>query len=392
MNNQSYYQTISNDKRQLGPYPMDRLRQVENPTTKITDNIQRIDEREHGFNRALRGDFGPLAAKERNRFTIKHPLGASTVNMTAYLAQVVDGIIAKARAPITEDPVVLSRHIKRLGYFLRADIVGICRLPQYAIYSYDKDGNQVELNHKYAIVIVVDQDFQTMNGSSGYDWISISQSFMSYSTTAFISCIMADYIRRLGYPARAHHARNYQVVVPPLLLLSGIGEMSRTGVVLNPFIGLRLKAAVVTTNLPLIPDRPVDFGLQDFCRKCMKCADECPSKAIPKGDTVMHNGYEVWKFDVERCTKFRLTNQNGASCGRCIKVCPWNKPQGWIHDLVRWMIGNTPRLNKLIIKMDDVFGYGQQNTRDKWWFDLEEVDGTLQIPEGKNREYKERRE
>ena len=95
MNNQSYYQTISNDKRQLGPYPMDRLRQVENPTTRITDNIQRIDEREHGFSRALRGDFGPLAAKERNRFTIKHPLGASMVNMTAYLAPVVDGIISK---------------------------------------------------------------------------------------------------------------------------------------------------------------------------------------------------------------------------------------------------------------------------------------------------------
>ena len=225
-----------------------------------------------------------------------------------------------------------------------------------------------------------------MNGSSGHDWISISQSFMSYSTTAFISCIMADYIRRLGYPARAHHARNYQVVSPPLLLLSGIGEMSRAGIVLNPFIGLRFKAAVVTTDLPLVPDRPVDFGLQDFCRKCMKCADECPSRAIPKGDTVMHNGYEVWKLDVERCAKFRITNQNGASCGRCIKVCPWNKPQGWIHDLIRWMIGNTPRLNKLIIKMDDVFGYGQQNTRDKWWFDLEEVDGTLQIPEGKNRE------
>ena len=65
MNNQSYYQTILTDKRQLGPYPMDRLRQVENPTTKITDNIQRIDERENGFNRALRGDFGPDGIEDR---------------------------------------------------------------------------------------------------------------------------------------------------------------------------------------------------------------------------------------------------------------------------------------------------------------------------------------
>jgi len=27
--------------------------------------------------------------------------------------------------------------------------------------------------------------------------------------------------------------------------------------------------------------------------------------------------------------------------------------------------------------MDDAWGYGKQNKKDKWWFDLEEVDGTI---------------
>jgi len=360
---------------------MERLKRVEQPTTRITDNIQRFDEREHGFNRALRGDFGPIVARERRR-PMKYPIAAAEQDMTVYLVPVVDGEVAPSTAPIPEDPEVLTRHIKRLGYFLRADIVGICRLPQWAVYSHDKEGNPVELNHQFAIVVVVDQDYETMNGSTGSDWISTTQSWQSYSTSAFIACIMADYIRRLGYPARAHHARNYQVLVPPLLLLAGIGEMSRAGIVLNPFLGPRFKAAVVTTDLPLVPDKPVDFGLQEFCQKCMKCAVECPPRAIPVGDKVMYNGYEVWKLDIERCTKFRITNQNGSSCGHCIKVCPWNKREGWTHDVVRWMIRHTPFLDKPIIKMDDIWGYGKQDKKDKWWFDLEEVDGVIKIPTG----------
>jgi reductive dehalogenase len=374
------YQKIMSHRRYLGPYPMEKLKRVEKPTTRITDDVKRFDERQHGFGRVRRGELGPVPQQEMMRFVPKFPLGASFTRTMAPLAQAVDGEVAKTKAPIPEDPAVLSRHIKQLGYFLRSDIVGICRLPQYAVYSHDMMGKEVNLNHKNAIVIVVDQDYDTMLGSTGDDWISGSQSFIGYSNTALISCIMADYIRRLGYPARAHHAMSYLVVVPPLLLLAGIGEMSRAGIVLNPFLGTRFKAAVVTTDLPLKIDKPVDFGLQEFCEKCLKCAVECHSNAIPRGGKVLYNGYETWHFDADQCSKFRTSNPNGSACGRCIKVCPWNKPEGWTHDLVRWIAKNTPFLDKFIVKMDDVWGYGKQDKRYKWWFDLEDVDGVLQVP------------
>jgi len=382
--NGSYHEEVSTERYQLGPYPMEKLKRVDQPTTKITDSILRVDERESGFMRAGRGDFGELAEREFHRFDAKEPIAAAQVDMVAHLGNVLDGEVASSKAPIPEDPVLLSHHIKRLGYFLRADIVGICRLPQYAVFSHDRRGNTVELNHKFAIVIVVDQHYTTMNGSTGSDWISCAQSYRGYSNDGFITCMMANYIRRLGYPARAHFSDHYQVLIPPLLLLAGIGEMSRLGnSVLNPFLGTRFKAGAITTDLPLLPDKPVDFGLQEFCQKCGKCARECPSRAIPTGNKVMYNGYEVWKLDVERCSKFRVTNQNGAACGTCIKVCPWNKAEGWTHDVVRWMTKHAPFMDKFIIKMDDVWGYGKQDKKDKWWFDLEEVDGTLQPPRRK---------
>jgi hypothetical protein len=94
---------------------------------------------------------------------------------------------------------VLSRHIKSVGYFLGADIVGICQLPQYAVYTHytsiidgQMEVQEVKLNHKFAIAFVVDQGYKTLDGSTGHDWIANSLSFRAYSTCAFISRILAD--------------------------------------------------------------------------------------------------------------------------------------------------------------------------------------------------------
>ena len=158
----------------------------------------------------------------------------------------------------------------------------------------------------------------------------------------------------------------------PLMLLAGLGEMSRIGeLVLNPFIGPRHKTAVITTNLPMTTDKPIDFGLQDFCSKCQKCARECPAQAIPFGDKVLYNGYEIWKPDVEKCTKYRVTNAKGSSCGRCMKMCPWNKEGLLQHRLAMWAAIKLPWSRRFLIWLDDKMGYGTRGDVNRWWLDLE---------------------
>jgi reductive dehalogenase len=370
-------------KGQLGPYPLERLKRVDKPTTHVGSNVQRVSERQAGFIKAAWGDYGPRLEAEVERFLTKEPVSAALYQMTTDLSNLEPIEVYPKLAPIPKDPAVQSRHMKALGYFLRADCVGICELPQYAVYASDRKERPVELDHKYAIVFLIDQGWKTFNGCLGSDWISAAQSFKSYSTSGFIATIVANYIRRLGHEAEPHFSGFYKVVVPPLVLLAGLGEMSRFGnTILNPFLGPRFKASVVTTNLPLGPDDQIDFGLQDYCRICKKCARECPSQAISHSDeTIIYNDYETYELDVKACTRVRVGSQAGASCGRCIKVCPWNKPYQGIHKPVEWLLERSSLARRFSVWMDDLLGYGKQNLEDKWWYDLEEIEGILWVPQ-----------
>ncbi len=385
------------------PYPTHILKRVERPTTNIDEEkIKQVSERDGGFYRASQGEYGEFLEDEYKRFVPKAPLSGALVTMAGALGHMVDSPktgagstktpwgasswkpmpeVAPDKAPLTDDPALMAKHIKDTAYFLRADMVGICELPRYAVFTHNKyDGKKVELNHKYAIAILIDQDWPTAEAFSGSDWASNSMSFVAYSTSGFIACILADYIRRLGYPARAHHAMNYQVLVPPILLWAGLGEVSRMGdTILNPFLGPRFKAAVVTTDLPLDIDKPIDFGLQDFCDKCGKCARECPVQAISHGGKEMFNGYEKWLLKGEKCTGMRVGNQKGSGCGTCIKVCPWNKPFTPFHRLINWGMRNIPPMRRFGIWADDLMGYGKTDYRKKWWMDYEEVDGKVRV-------------
>jgi ferredoxin len=162
--------------------------------------------------------------------------------------------------------------------------------------------------------------------------------------------------------------------------------------VLNPFVGPRFKSVVLTTDFPMETDQPIDFGLQYFCSNCLKCARECPCDAIPFGDKVMFNGYEIWKPDVERCTRYRLTNARGSACGRCMKTCPINKvvdaDGAVLTRVASWFGVNAMFLKPLMVPFatwfDDWIGNGRRNLAKKWWLDLEIVNNAVVTPRATN--------
>jgi ferredoxin len=369
----------------LSAYPMETVPRVDRPTTLILDEeVPRVSKRAAFFERAARGDLGAKAMRERNRFAFKQPHTAGMMASMRAMVPIQGGEPNVGATPEDySDPAANSRALKSLSYLLGADLTGICEIPDYAWFSHGTKGEQIAPYHKYAVVMLIDQEFDTMEGAAGDDWISGTQSMRAYLRGAEIAGVMGDTLRQLGFPARSQTNVDSDVLHIPLVLWAGLGELSRIGeLVLNPFVGPRFKSVVLTTDMPLEVDKPVDFGLQYFCENCTKCARECPCDAISWGDKIMFNGYEMWKPDAERCARYRLTNAKGSACGRCMKTCPLNKVvtadgpilermASWCGINARWL---KPLLVPIAVWLDDYLGKGRRNPLKKWWFDLEVVD------------------
>ncbi|NSX54628.1 reductive dehalogenase [Parasulfitobacter algicola] len=360
-----------------GPHPFETLKRVDDPTTYIdTANVARVPKRANMFARGLFGDLGKsvqeatkngnYVRKSASAFAFRPSLGAFVL--------LQDGDAAQIHAS-TNDPVRNADNIKAALYFLGVDAVGLSTCPDWTYYSHDAVGNPITPYHKNAISMIIDQGHETMEGASGDDWIACAQSMRAYLRFSLLGGVLAQHLRNLGHTARVHSVMDDEVLHPPLLLLSGLGEVSRIGeVILNPFLGPRLKSGIVTTDMPMAHDKPIDFGLQKFCEACNKCARECPSGAITAGPKLMFNGYEIWKSDSQKCTTYRVSQKNGAMCGRCMKTCPWNLEGLFAEAPFRWVAMNLPATAKALAKLDDIVGNGQINPVKKWWWDLEMVD------------------
>lgn len=356
-----------------GDHPFETLKRVETPTTYIDEaNVARVPKRTDMFARSQFGDMGKAnqQAATNGHYARKAAPSAAQRRALGAFVLLQDG--APEGPPQKLDPVTAAEHIKAASYFLGVDAVGISRCPDWTWYSHDARGDVLDPPHDAAVSMIIDQGYETMEGASGDDWIAVAQSMRAYLRFSLLGGVIAKQIRRLGYSAKAHTVLDGEVLQPPLLLLSGLGEVSRIGeVILNPFLGPRLKSGVVTTDLPLAHDKPIDFGLQSFCESCNKCARECPSGAITAGPKLMFNGYEIWKSDSQKCTTYRITTPGGAMCGRCMKTCPWNLEGLFAEKPFRWAAMHIPKAAPVLARLDDALNNGGLNDTKKWWWDLE---------------------
>jgi len=380
------FRDILYNNEQLGPFPTHLLKHVDKQTNRIIGPIERRDQRENVFGKSARGDYGKKIQQEFLRMTKRYPLGGALVDIQNHVNSIRANRIKTAhkKAPIPEDPRVLSRHIKCLGYFLGADIVSIGRLPQSAVYTHHLDGTPIEAPFKYAIVFACRKSEMTIRASNGWDQIIDPASFQAYQRVALQSEVAANYLRRLGWDAEPSNMNAYLTLMPQILLEAGIGEVSRMGIILNPFLGTNFKASCVLTNMELQIDGPIDFGLQEYCSNCNICSEQCPSGAVSKGGQILYNGYYTWKLDSEACSDFDVLNKEGCVCGRCTKVCPWTRPNSQPEDFAHWD-GNLEELHRGVNeqreKLEENNYVDPMEATCKWWFELDEdLEGNLVIP------------
>ncbi|UCD16844.1 MAG: reductive dehalogenase [Candidatus Zixiibacteriota bacterium] len=270
----------------------------------------------------------------------------------------VDGTVHGNRAEL--DASDATGIVKNLAMKLGASEVGTALLNPMHVYSHvgrgpEPWGAPIENTHKYAIAFTIEMDYFAVNTAPQMP--TTEESAIQYLNAASISVALARFIRTLGYPARAHISdSNYQIMLPPVAHDAGLGELGRIGYLISPKYGARIRLGAVTTDLPLVPNRPITFGVQDFCKKCLKCAVNCPSGAIPEGNKTLVRGVEKWLLDVVKCIHYWRVA--GTDCGICMKVCPFSHPPTFVHNLVRTGIQRSSFARTVSVWGDDLF-YGK---------------------------------
>lgn len=275
--------------------------------------------------------------------------------------------------PENINPDIASEIVKGYTKNLGADLVGITETNPLWVYSYrgeifhenwDEWGKEIELKHKYAVVFATEMSLDLV-GTAPHTPTTIA-SMGNYAKGAYIATQLAAYMANLGYSATAHHLRHYDFVLVPMAVDAGLGECGRLGYLMTKEFGPRVRLGAVSTDLPLVPDRPVDIGVEDFCRICKKCAICCPSNSIPSDDPKEVNGTLRWKLNAETC--FDYWGTVGTDCNICMRVCPWGHANTFPHKIIRALISRNRYSRHLFSIMDNIF-YGKKpkpKTAPKW--------------------------
>jgi len=261
-------------------------------------------------------------------------------------------------------PESASARIKGYTLSIGAELVGITEINPLWIYSkrgeifnenWQDWGQEFELNHRYAVVFATEMSFELV-GTAPHSSTTIA-SMANYAKGAFIATQLAAFIANLGYSATANHLRHYDAALVPLAVDAGLGETGRLGYLMTKDFGPRVRLGAVTTDLALIPDKPVDIGVEDFCKICKKCAHCCPSNSIPPDDQKEVNGTRRWKLNAETC--FDYWGRVGTDCNICMRVCPWSHANTFPHKLIRALITRNRYSRHLFNLMDNIF-YGKK--------------------------------
>jgi reductive dehalogenase len=274
---------------------------------------------------------------------------------------------------IAPDPTLVTRLAERLTAApdptsgLQAAAVelggvasGSCRVDSAFVYThkgrFDRHyGQPIALDHASAFVFLVEMGADQMRRAPRAE--AIRESARQYYRAAVIARTLESVLIAIGYSARSHYDAHYDVVLPPLAVAAGLGELGRHNLLIADRFGTRVRIGAITTDAPLRHVAPASRGVRHFCGACLKCADNCPSRALSDGAPEDVRGITKWPTHSERC--YGYWRRVGTDCGICMAVCPFSHRDTWLHNNVRRLVTRAPWLAAWLVRADDLV-YGRE--------------------------------
>lgn len=254
----------------------------------------------------------------------------------------------------------ISKPIKEIIIELGGVAAGFTDLDQEFVYShkgrFDSDyGTRIQLQHPHVIVFLVEMDYSNMQAAPKAH--TIFESARQYYKAASISKIVEKIVQQIGFDAKAHYDAHYDLILPPLAIKAGLGELGRNNILIANKYGSRVRIGAISTNIPLEYNKPVPLGADKFCAVCKKCSDNCPSRALTSNGKLVVNGVQKWPTNVEKC--YAIWRKYGTDCGICMATCPFSHKNNLLHNTIRFIVKHFPLFNRLMVYLDDLI-YGKK--------------------------------
>jgi hypothetical protein len=171
---------------------------------------------------------------------INRPPADPTNNLAPALLGAPEGRIYPVKTDVS-DPEAMSRHIKELGRWVGADLVGVAALQPAHLRPSEQPGSA----YPFAVVcaIATDYDPREANGLGGQ---------LAVQTGAVVNHHLRNYMRELGHRASIGGAEPLVVAVA-----AGLGRLDRHGRLVTNIRSAYIHVAdPILTDLPLAPDTP----------------------------------------------------------------------------------------------------------------------------------------
>jgi len=314
-------------------------------------DLQRIDDRLRALPELCEPGgrcFDPVVCREAAAYF-------RAIDAIAVDPRLVDRWVPEVRAAAN-----LGSTLKQLAMAMGAVAAGVTRVDPAYVYTHkgrfdDDYGRKIRLDHPSALVFLVEMDFETMRQAPRAP--VLRESARQYYRAAVMARTIEQVLLTAGLSAKAHFDAHYDVMLVPLAVTAGLGELGRHNLLIADRRGTRVRIGAVTMDAGVRGDESVQLGVGRFCESCRKCSESCPSRALSSGSRELVRGVWKWPTDVERC--YAYWRGMGTDCGICMAVCPFSHPDTWWHNGVRAIIRRAPWLARPARLADDLL-YGRR--------------------------------
>ncbi len=181
----------------------------------------------------------------------------------------------------------------------------------YTKINLEKINREKSFKYSNAIVLTIEINEEIINKSPGKKAKELNSAL--YKKFKKITYELSDYLINNGFKTEIAIPNEKGIDLPFLGQKSGLGYIGKSGLLITPKLGPKLKISAILTNIENLPfsKNNEHIWIEDYCEKCDECVKSCEKKALnEKEDNEPHLIAEECIGSTEGCTY-------------CIEKCPF---------------------------------------------------------------------